>query len=307
MPKKTSPKPSKPTPHKAPKAVAKKANKAVAGKVSVKKAGKREEAAPLSNEQRIKSALKKLAGNTKNTPTIFKLPSRRATPMAFSLNEVRDLIKERGKKGYTVAENLQLAAAGAKKTSRVEESLEVEQKPRVLKSATLDDLLGSKKKQSAVQYDESRVPQKWMAFFKKLTAMRDRITLSVEERSAQTLKTSVKESAGDLSSYDMADAGTDTFDYDYALSMVSSEQDMLKEIDAAINRIYNGTYGTCEVTGKPIGRDRLNAVPFARLSKEGQDQYEKTRRRNIQRVGISSSEEDSDENAASSEEMESSE
>ena len=176
--------------------------------------------------------------------------------------------------------------------------MEPAQKPRVLKSATLDDLLGGRKKGAVTHYDESKVPQKWMPFFKKLVALRERLTQSVGERSEQTLKTSVKESAGDLSSYDMADSGTDTFDYDYSLSLVSSEQEMLREIDAAIARIYGGSYGICEVTGKPINRDRLNAVPFTRFSKEGQDQYEKTRRRTTQRVGITTGEEDSEEGAA---------
>jgi RNA polymerase-binding transcription factor DksA len=91
----------------------------------------------------------------------------------------------------------------------------------------------------------------------------------------------------------IADAGTDAADYDFGLNLVSNEQDLLREVELALNRIFNGTYGICEVTGKPISRDRLKAVPFTRFSKEGQDQYEKTARRTVaQRVGITASEDD---------------
>lgn len=270
--------------------VAKKAlSKTVKQKPMISKTS--EKSQPLSKEQRIKHALKKLTGN-KNTPMVFKLPSKKNTPVSFSLHEVRDLIKERSQK--PVAEKLDVNPA-AKKKAALAAAMEVEQKPRVLKSATLDDLLGGgKKKVTALEYDEKSVESRFLPYFKKLIAMRERITQSVGERSEQTLKSSAKEASGDLSGYggSMADAGTDAFDYDFALSLVSGEQDMIREIDAALARIMAGTYGVCEVTHKPISRDRLNAVPFARFSKEGQDQHEKTRRRTTQRIGISSSEDE---------------
>jgi RNA polymerase-binding transcription factor DksA len=85
----------------------------------------------------------------------------------------------------------------------------------------------------------------------------------------------------------MADAGTDSFDRDFALSMVSSEQEALYEIDEAIRRIREGNYGVCEITGKPISRERLKAVPFTRYSVEGQREIEKGRRRVVQqKAGI---------------------
>ena len=84
----------------------------------------------------------------------------------------------------------------------------------------------------------------------------------------------------------MADAGTDTFDRDFALSLVSSEQEALSEVEAAIKRIRDGTYGICELTQKPISRDRLLAVPFTRYSAEAQKELEKTHHRSVQRAGI---------------------
>jgi RNA polymerase-binding transcription factor DksA len=73
----------------------------------------------------------------------------------------------------------------------------------------------------------------------------------------------------------MADAGTDTYDRDFALGMLSSEQDALYEIDEALNRIRNGIYGKCEVTGKPIEATRLEAIPWTRFSAAAEKQLER--------------------------------
>src|SRR4051812_38802130 len=64
----------------------------------------------------------------------------------------------------------------------------------------------------------------------------------------------------------MADAGTDEFDRDFALSMMSSDQNALYEIDEAISRIRSGSYGICELSGKPIEPERLAAIPWTRFS-----------------------------------------
>ncbi len=72
----------------------------------------------------------------------------------------------------------------------------------------------------------------------------------------------------------MADAATDTIDRDVFLGLVSFEQESLYEIDAALERIEEGTYGFCELTGKPIPMDRLEAIPWARFSLEVQKSRE---------------------------------
>ena len=73
----------------------------------------------------------------------------------------------------------------------------------------------------------------------------------------------------------MADAGTDSFDRDFALSRISSEQDAVYEIDEAMMRIRRGTYGICELTGKPIERHRLEAIPWTRFSADAEKLLEK--------------------------------
>ena len=63
------------------------------------------------------------------------------------------------------------------------------------------------------------------------------------------------------------------------MGILSNEQDALNEIEEAIYRIKNGTYGICEETGKPINKQRLTVVPFTRFSLEGQVAFEKNNRK----------------------------
>jgi RNA polymerase-binding transcription factor DksA len=67
---------------------------------------------------------------------------------------------------------------------------------------------------------------------------------------------------------DIADSATDEFDHDLALAELSAEQDALSEVDEALKRILNGSYGVCQETGQPIPAARLRAVPWARFGKE---------------------------------------
>ena len=114
-----------------------------------------------------------------------------------------------------------------------------------------------------------RISSKWRAHFRRLTELRDHILRR---------QGGLAQEAADLRpafSTHMADAGTDTFDRDFALGMLSSEQDALYEIDEALNRIRDGTYGKCEVTGKPIEATRLEAIPWARFSAAAEKQLER--------------------------------
>jgi RNA polymerase-binding transcription factor DksA len=77
------------------------------------------------------------------------------------------------------------------------------------------------------------------------------------------------------SKQDGVDPEIESFDSEFAISLMSNEQEALTEIEEAIRRIYSGTYGICELTGKPIEPQRLFAVPFARFSIEGQKEQER--------------------------------
>ena len=75
----------------------------------------------------------------------------------------------------------------------------------------------------------------------------------------------------------LSDQGTETFDREFALNQLSNEQDVLFEIDEAIRRIENGTYGICEMTEAPIHIERLEALPYVRYSIQAQAELEKGR------------------------------
>jgi RNA polymerase-binding transcription factor DksA len=75
-----------------------------------------------------------------------------------------------------------------------------------------------------------------------------------------------------------ADAASDAYECDFALRLLSHEQDALYEIDEALHRIELGTYGVCEISGKPIPRVRLEAIPFARFIVECQSQREREKK-----------------------------
>lgn len=85
-----------------------------------------------------------------------------------------------------------------------------------------------------------------------------------------------------------ADAGSDAYDRDFALSMLSKEQSSLYEIDEALKRIDDGSYGVCDLCEKPIKHDRLEALPFTRYTVDCQAELEKRQHHNSARPQITS-------------------
>ena len=74
------------------------------------------------------------------------------------------------------------------------------------------------------------------------------------------------------------DAGSDAYDRDFALGLLSQERTALIEIDQALERIESGSYGICEMSGRPIPISRLEAIPFARFTVECQSEMEERRK-----------------------------
>ena len=220
---------------------------------------------------------------------------RKATPkaIAFSLDEVREIAKKNEKSIESTARNGKNDKATA--TARHPDAatrLEKPHKPHHVKAASLADILGfnpNKGKQAAsTMVDEADVPEKFRRYYRLLLDLRQHVRTQLGEHTEETLLKSAKDDSGDLSGYGqhMADAGTDTFDRDFALSLVSNEQEALSEIEAAIKRIHAGTYGICESTQKPIAKERLLAVPFTRYSTEAKKQVERHSHRSIERGGL---------------------
>lgn len=219
----------------------------------------------------------------------------RKTPqkaIAFSLDEVREIaLKNEKQVENTVKTTKSDKAAAAAKHAEAVARLEKAQKPNHVKAASLADILGfhpGKTKQPSRMIDEADVPEKYRRYYRLLLELRTHVRNQLGEHTEETLLKSAKDDSGDLSGYGqhMADAGTDTFDRDFALSLVSNEQEALAEIEAAIKRVHAGTYGICESTQKPIAKERLLAVPFTRYSTEAKREVERHSHRSIERGGL---------------------
>jgi RNA polymerase-binding transcription factor DksA len=122
----------------------------------------------------------------------------------------------------------------------------------------------------------------------KLLQLRDAMVDSMAGVAQGTLRSRAEGSEASAFGMHQADAGSDAYDRDFALSLLSQEQDALYEIDEALKRIELGTYGKCEMSGKPIPRARLEAIPFARFTVECQSQLEKQSRASRVRQSVTS-------------------
>ena len=72
-----------------------------------------------------------------------------------------------------------------------------------------------------------------------------------------------------------ADQGTDDFDRRISLELTSKEYELLRQIERALEKIDEGTYGVCDITGKDISPARLDAIPYANMTVEAQEKIEK--------------------------------
>ena len=122
----------------------------------------------------------------------------------------------------------------------------------------------------------------------KLLQLRDAMVDSMAGVAQGTLRSRAEGSEASAFGMHQADAGSDAYDRDFALSLLSQEQDALYEIDEALKRIDLGTYGKCEMSGKPILRARLEAIPFARFTVECQSQLEKQNKASRVRQSVTS-------------------
>lgn len=135
-------------------------------------------------------------------------------------------------------------------------------------TATAASILGrsakATKKNGAV-----KIKSEWQKFYNRLLELREQL-----QRQMNGL---AKESAQEMAGYSlhMADSGTDNFDRDFALSLLSSDQDAVYEIEEALKRIEKNTYGVCELTGKTIPKARLEAIPWTRFTVQAQGQLER--------------------------------
>ena len=186
-----------------------------------------------------------------------------------------------------------IVAAGAKGKSRT--------------SATAAAILGGPSTPHPLRKHNGRpkIKPEWAPYYDTLLDLRERLLHQMDGLA--------KESAEEMPGYSlhMADSGTDNFDRDFALSLLSSDQDAIYEIEEALKRIEKDTYGICELTGKPIPKARLEAIPWTRFTVQAQAQLEREgalRQRRlgalgtVDAVGVSEVESDDDDSGSAAEE-----
>lgn len=112
----------------------------------------------------------------------------------------------------------------------------------------------------------------------RLLELRDHVLDQMQGVAQDNLRSRAEGSEASAFGMHQADAGSDAYEKDFALSLLSQEQDALYEIEEALKRIEAGTYGVCEMSGKLIPKVRLEAIPFARFTIECQQQIERENR-----------------------------
>ena len=231
---------------------------------------------------------KPLKGKDAVRAKILAQRAKPAKPAAFSLDEVLAIAKTAAKTAApeVVSHGPVIATKSGKVAPLPADALKAAA-PTKVKAASLADILGfnPRSKASHAESEEDAIPEKFKRYYKLLIELRNHVTGQVDQHSEETLKRSAKDDSGDLSSYG-TDGGTDSFDRDFALSLVANEQEALAEVEAAIQRIKAGSYGNCEHTGKPIAKERLLAVPFTRYTAEAMKEIEKTRYKVRGQTGI---------------------
>lgn len=250
--KKVAKKAAKPTTKKVvKKAPAKKkvAKKAPAKKVAKKKAAKKT-VKPATKKVAKKAPAKKVAKKSSAKKVAKKVPAKKTITKKAAANKPVAESKHEG--------------APEKKSRKVK-----------LKTKTIT----VKKKEKVVEPKEVPIPKRKMTPFikgqrQRLLDLRDTLVEAMGGIQRENLRNGGEGSSSAFGQH-QADAGSDAYDRDFALSLLSQEQDALYEIDEAISRVDNGVYGVCEMCRKLIPEERLEAIPFARLTVDCQEKLER--------------------------------
>ena len=130
------------------------------------------------------------------------------------------------------------------------------------KAATVADIL-------APGPDTPSIPERWQKYFERLNRLREELA---SQRHLQVIHSQNDEPTFGMSP---ADSGTDEYDIQAAMGMISSEQNALYEIDQALRRMEDGSYGICEATGQEIPAERLEAIPWTRFARDVEEKLER--------------------------------
>ena len=255
---------SKPSPKAAPKALKKVSVKAVKAKANSKSKSVTKSKLPAKKAPSRVAPAKSVA---KKSPPAKPLPTKTKAKVKTAAKTVK-------------------AAATPKKTSAVKSSSKAAASKKPTSSFHPDERV------LAQQFIRKPLQNKSLKLTPFLTKQRQRL-LELKDTLLDAMRGVARDNlhaGSETSAFGMhqADAGSDAYDRDFALSMLSKEQGSLYEIDEALKRIESGAYGVCENCEKPIRHDRLEALPFTRFTVECQAELEKRQHHNSARPQITS-------------------
>jgi DnaK suppressor protein len=118
-------------------------------------------------------------------------------------------------------------------------------------------------------------------FKEKLLAEKQKVLEEMGELQQDNLKQSISDAAGENSrySYHLGDVASLSYGREFSMGLAERQQKYLEQIDAALARIEDGTYGICKVTGEPIDVERLEEVLVAKYSVKGKEILERQKRK----------------------------
>jgi RNA polymerase-binding transcription factor DksA len=171
--------------------------------------------------------------------------SANADAIYFSMEDVRRVLIERENEQREQENRIKIQ----NKQKLIEKVLH-ENKNTVVSAAGIADILGFDpiRRASTFSVDREKIPAQYEQYYIKLLQLQEAL-----EKKLSTIPSEIE----------------------FAWSLLKKEMDPGKEIRDALNRIRNGTYGICEITGEPIAEERLETVPFARYSLKGQQMFER--------------------------------
>lgn len=211
--------------------------------------------------------MKKIDMINKGDISVVGAKSRKNNGSFFSIENAREIIQQK-KDSIKVENDEKLLKKKMDMLSRQTDF----SAPKKVNTASAADILGFTPKvvNNCKQEDKtpSEIPAKYRKYYEILLKLRNDIKGISEPVDANS--ESAKKSSDTVNNNK-----TSSFDTQSIIGLIPNKEEALSEIDEAIKRIYNGTYGICELTGCPIEESRLIAVPFARYSIKGQEEKEK--------------------------------
>ena len=209
----------------------------------------------MSKKTTKKAPAKKTTKKAPAKKTTKKAPSKKATKKSTAKKAPAKKATKKAPAKKAPAKKTTKKAPAKKTTKKVNK--------KSITSGTLSGKIARNKYLTIKQLKEQ---------LSRLLELRERVTGEILSINRDSLSQNERDPS-------LSDQGTETFDREFALNQLSSEQDVLFEIDEAIRRIENGTYGICEMTDEPINIERLEALPYVRHSIKAQSELEKGHRR----------------------------